>query len=340
MGQGMAVRPFTITRWLGDHESLFLSDRAHDADNELRILHIPGHCIDHLAVWFPREKRLFVGDTVYPFTALVVSALGAKLPDYVASLQKLRDHAAAAVSREDTVPGGSAPSSGDTTLSGDCSGSQAPPPANDEPARENSAREELALEEFAREDTARENPANEESTPLATDPTRETMARSMVEDILGIDWDTATANFDPVRLLELSDDNMDDAVNLFVSCGESIGQVAPPRPARALDPSGTSGGSGGASVGRGGGSAEALPEFGAGRRLPAPAAPVTVTLACGHVDAAMEAVPALDELLEFLEMVRAGAVEPVRVDEEDESVEYAQQRFAIVLPRNAQWEPA
>lgn len=55
---------FEVTRWLADGEELFLDDAHPSEFNVLRILWTPGHCIDHIAIVFPREQRIFVGDTM------------------------------------------------------------------------------------------------------------------------------------------------------------------------------------------------------------------------------------------------------------------------------------
>jgi len=42
-----------------------------------------------ISIWFAREKRLFVGDLLYPYTAISLSALGSAPKDYTATLRKV-----------------------------------------------------------------------------------------------------------------------------------------------------------------------------------------------------------------------------------------------------------
>jgi len=119
MAHGVTVKPFKVTRWLedggcthqdrgcfpplspADHLShpqtaglppgatVTLDDANPSKYNELVILHTPGHSIDSISIWFAREKRLFVGDLLYPYTAISLSALGSAPQDYTSSLRKV-----------------------------------------------------------------------------------------------------------------------------------------------------------------------------------------------------------------------------------------------------------
>ncbi len=54
------------------------------------VLHTPGHTPDSLSLWFPAERRIFVGDFIYPWTAIHLDCLGANVLQYLASLRKLK----------------------------------------------------------------------------------------------------------------------------------------------------------------------------------------------------------------------------------------------------------
>lgn len=51
----------------------------------------PGHTPDSVSYWYKADNRLFVGDTIYPFTTIHVDVIGSNFMDYIQSLIKLRD---------------------------------------------------------------------------------------------------------------------------------------------------------------------------------------------------------------------------------------------------------
>ena len=94
---GCPVQPFAVSHWLAHGEKVPLCPAADGvappdgaaAALELEVLHIPGHTPDHIALWWESEALLFVGDHIYPWTAIDVSGLGHSLPDFVASTELL-----------------------------------------------------------------------------------------------------------------------------------------------------------------------------------------------------------------------------------------------------------
>ena len=97
---GCPVKPFAVSHWLAHGERVPLCPLAaaaaadpaaagSAAGAELQVLHIPGHTPDHIALWWEEEAVLFVGDHIYPWTAVDISCLGHSLPDYVASTELL-----------------------------------------------------------------------------------------------------------------------------------------------------------------------------------------------------------------------------------------------------------
>ena len=52
-------RPFRVSRWLADGETIFLLGKA------WRALHVPGHCPGSLVYYCPEEKAAWTGDAVF-----------------------------------------------------------------------------------------------------------------------------------------------------------------------------------------------------------------------------------------------------------------------------------
>jgi glyoxylase-like metal-dependent hydrolase (beta-lactamase superfamily II) len=92
---GTTVRPFTVTRWLKDGELLYLDDAAAAAGGPaaaacaLQVLHTPGHTLDSVSLFHLEERRLFVGDLLYPFTPVPLCAVGSSPSAFARSLRKL-----------------------------------------------------------------------------------------------------------------------------------------------------------------------------------------------------------------------------------------------------------
>lgn len=109
---GCPVKPFTVSRWLAHGERVPLCPATPEDDSiggdegtsvvpileaadssagslELQVLHIPGHTPDHIALWWEAKALLFVGDHIYPWTAVDISCLGHSLPDFIASTELL-----------------------------------------------------------------------------------------------------------------------------------------------------------------------------------------------------------------------------------------------------------
>jgi len=87
---GASVRQFTVTRWLEENDIIYLDDNDKDnRANQISVLFTPGHTPDSCAYWYPAGRRLFTGDTIYPFTAVHLDCIGSNVKDYVATLQKL-----------------------------------------------------------------------------------------------------------------------------------------------------------------------------------------------------------------------------------------------------------
>jgi ribonuclease/clavin/mitogillin len=59
-------------------------------DDELQVVHTPGHAPDHIALWHAESKTLFSGDLVVPGTTVVILAThGGSLAQYLTSLLRI-----------------------------------------------------------------------------------------------------------------------------------------------------------------------------------------------------------------------------------------------------------
>eukprot|EP00727_Mastigamoeba_balamuthi_P005874 m51a1_g1906 hypothetical protein (350) ;mRNA; f:792095-793672 len=86
---GGALPAFEVDLWLREGDALQL-DEAHPSDTFcLRVVETPGHTPDSISLFAPWENRLFVGDFIYPYTAIHVDCLGSDIVQYAATLAKL-----------------------------------------------------------------------------------------------------------------------------------------------------------------------------------------------------------------------------------------------------------
>eukprot|EP01120_Amphizonella_sp_Union-15-10_P014296 TRINITY_DN6883_c0_g1_i1.p1 TRINITY_DN6883_c0_g1~~TRINITY_DN6883_c0_g1_i1.p1 ORF type:complete len:387 (-),score=66.95 TRINITY_DN6883_c0_g1_i1:86-1246(-) len=86
---GAKVKNFEVSQWLNDGDLIYLDDKDKQKSKSLEVIFTPGHTPDSIALYFHGGKRLFVGDSLYPFTAIHLDCLGSNLPDYVSSMNKL-----------------------------------------------------------------------------------------------------------------------------------------------------------------------------------------------------------------------------------------------------------
>ena len=320
IGVNYEVKPFEVTRWVKHDEVFYLNDTAKQDVDRLVVWHIPGHCEDHIAVWSEGERRLFVGDTVYPFTALDGSSVGSNLKDYLSSLEFMATSLKSMTF--DTEP------AKETEVSPQASGGAAP--SDDQPKAEEKQEEK------------HEDPHPEASTAAAPHPEavpsdsdvlkasqhesaqqqsdNETTKVETLLSLLDMDKEVALLLFDPRTLLSLSDGDVEGAVNLFYTLGDSVSQVAPPGQSSHAGHSQQS-------------SAVAPPQkYKNGWEMPAPSVPSRPVIAGGHVDPALE-LEALEELITFLQCILSGAVEPTKIEAAEGVAEYSNGgRFTIILP--------
>lgn len=86
----METPQYKVTNWATDGQKMTYDDGSVASDLDLFIYHTPGHTPDELAIWDPRERFIFVGDTMYE-RAPIIFPLEGNLQDYTSTLFKLRD---------------------------------------------------------------------------------------------------------------------------------------------------------------------------------------------------------------------------------------------------------
>lgn len=98
VSHGTQVKPFVVTDWVSHGAVISLDDSkplegpdGTSLAKSLVILHTPGHTLDSLSVYYPAESRLFIGDLLYPYTAIPISAVGSSVVDYRQSLDLLKE---------------------------------------------------------------------------------------------------------------------------------------------------------------------------------------------------------------------------------------------------------
>lgn len=65
--------------------------RVPAGDEELLVVHTPGHAPDHLAFWYEPTRTMITGDLVVQGSSVVILAShGGRLADYLASLERVR----------------------------------------------------------------------------------------------------------------------------------------------------------------------------------------------------------------------------------------------------------
>ena len=79
---GCQVKPFEVNTWVEDGALLYLDDADRSPANTLQIIYTPGHTMDSVSVYHYGDRRLFIGDLLYPFTAVSLSAIGSNMKDY------------------------------------------------------------------------------------------------------------------------------------------------------------------------------------------------------------------------------------------------------------------
>lgn len=81
MAHNATIRDFEVTRWLAEgkwfqrHRSwthqprmigdlIYLDDANPTREQALEVIYTPGHTTDSIALYYPAEKKMFIGDTL------------------------------------------------------------------------------------------------------------------------------------------------------------------------------------------------------------------------------------------------------------------------------------
>lgn len=326
-GVGARVAPFEVTRWLNDGEEVWLDDSERTPFNRITVYFTPGHALDHIAVFFEREMRLFVGDTLYPFTAIDLANMGSNVPDYRETLATI----AALASRAASIGIPAAPAGSDAA------------PAIHAKADGVPSDTSAAAAEGAPQPPATPAVSEAASSAIAEVEEKAGKVRELLQEWLAMTDEEAAASFDPWGVMEACGWDVAAAASAIQDLGDAAGEIAPPGsyalPTSADDVRRLLGlslaaGPARAALAVTSPSAAAAAGPGAALRLPAPPAPTeaVLTLACGHVDPALPASLAVSQAEALLVGIFAGAVEPCMVNAEDATAEYRGETYAFVLP--------
>ena len=82
---GTHLIAFEVSRWLNDGDRIEV-----DPSIPLEVLQTPGHTPDSLSLFLACDRLLFIGDLLYPYTAIYLDCLGSDLNAYRASIEKLK----------------------------------------------------------------------------------------------------------------------------------------------------------------------------------------------------------------------------------------------------------
>ncbi|CAH1785991.1 unnamed protein product [Owenia fusiformis] len=86
------LKEFTVTKWLKDGDVIYLDDTNKDNVNALHVIHVPGHTPDSLALNYPKDNRVFVGDLLYPYANILLHFPTSNFVSYSDSISILRQY--------------------------------------------------------------------------------------------------------------------------------------------------------------------------------------------------------------------------------------------------------
>ena len=87
---GMETPEYKVTNWADDGQRVFAGEDSESGEDlGLVIYHSPGHSPDEIAIWDPKERVIFVGDTMYEW-APIVSPLEGNLRLYSDTVGRLK----------------------------------------------------------------------------------------------------------------------------------------------------------------------------------------------------------------------------------------------------------
>jgi len=280
---GCHCESFEVSRWLQEGDLIYLDDSDQRKDKALEVVFTPGHTPDSIS-YFMRfgEKRLFVGDHLYPFTAIHLDCIGSNCSDFVKSLDHLIQFART-VSKEPPVP------------------------------------DELPLPEESLQIQYSTDTLQTTQPPAVIHPSNVGAVAEFLS-ILGLTPDSIYQKWDPEKLLSLCDGSVETAINFYLTEGDQLGAICPPKkPSEMASPAAST--------------TQQKPRE--SPYLQQYTQNSDLMLSCGHVEGNLPS-SALGEMKSIMEFVKLGNLKPSHVD--GNYAEYNVQNFTIILPLNWKWE--
>jgi hypothetical protein len=321
------------------------------ATRQITVLHTPGHTADSVSLYQHGERRLFVGDLLYPYTAVGLGSLGASPRDYVASLRKLEaflahqeqqrrdaDELAARLAEDlatyvvvDDDDTAAAAAASDAPAAG------AAPAANTVPEPVAAAQVSVTAAAPATSAAAAAQPPSPpkplpQPSALSLPPPPSAKARELAALAGMLDGDMACM-VHADGLLDFCGGSVAQAFELFLGDPDLAAEVAPPRPAQVAAAAAT------------GSTSTPPPPVAAPMRAlasvpgapPPPAADAPATLACGHVSAELPAAESLAQVRALCRAVQRGEAAPVG-PVEDGIGEFSDGTFTLLAPVGSVWD--
>ena len=154
---------------------------------------------------------------------------------------------------------------------------------------------------------------------------------------IGLEVAELRRSVDALHLVRaICDGDLEAAINLYLSDQALAVQIAPPRSSSTSASSSGSSSSSSSGSGSSGGSGNSNADDDVVLLETVPSPPGHFTLACGHVDAALDALGSIEQVLALCDGIGSGAVTPCGFLEDD-VCEYSDGMYTIVAPRNVAW---
>ena len=305
---GMSIRPFVITRWLEDGEIIHLE---HDDPLAfLHIFHLPGHSMDSIAIAFPLDRRIFVGDIIYPYLGVHVELMGSNVALFRNSVTRLNNLVNFLENKYplDTINGDCTSNQDSAESSCSSQNQQSKDLINADPNNTTAPQSEC----HSLTNASQQNKSSPQSNSIS--PEKNAILENFCS-FIGLEPIIAQSTFNVYSLLNMHDWDIQGATMTYFSCQDSISEVFPPQP-KASIPTPTTHNSTQAAF-------DALDpkssETQSGWRL-----------SCGHVNPNLDS-GSTKTLLLLLDEIDKGKVKPMMFNDEFCYTEYAAHGFHLIL---------
>jgi glyoxylase-like metal-dependent hydrolase (beta-lactamase superfamily II) len=95
--RGANIKPFFVSNWCSDQQRFWLGSDHTNINNAVDLIHTPGHSSDSICLYSFGLNRLFVADSIYPYTAMDHSSIGHNIVQYLHSMERLKKYLCEAV---------------------------------------------------------------------------------------------------------------------------------------------------------------------------------------------------------------------------------------------------